>query len=356
MAFIDLTSELTGTLPGLSVFLAQRYVKQAFEEICRKRNWSFLQADAAIVAPAVVTTGTVSVTQYTATVTLNAAASAAVLAQTLTGATPGLTNMQFRVASVTSPAASQVYSIIAADTTTPAAIVLTLDRPLVEGTNAAATYQIYRAYITPPDPNFLGWQTVVDMTNARPLILNASSAKFDLLDPQRLSQGLAFYLGQYRGTMTTSAVTGAVAPNPNVDAGTNLYELWPVPTQGQTFYARYRLRRYPYGDAPTDELPAVVPEGLVMARALGWYAYPWAGTNAANFPTLRGMNFATLISSSRATFQEIYTSTARQDDEIAMQSVLKIGHGLRVTRPFGRGGDLPLVADSNYLQSHLVRF
>lgn len=356
MAFIDLTSELTGTLPGLSPFLAQRYIRQSFDEICRRRNWSFLQADAAIVCPSVVTTGTANVTQYSASVTLNAAASAAVLAQTVVGATPGLTGCQFRVTSVTSPNASQVYSILAADTTTPSAIVLTLDRILVESTNTAATYQIYRAYIPPPDANFLGWQSVVDQTNAYRLTLDCTSAKFDIADPQRLSQGLAYFLGQYRGTMMTNAVTGAVGPNPNVDAGTNLYELWPVPTQGQVFYARYRLRRYPYGDAPTDELPAVIPEGLVIARALGWYAYPWAGANAANFPTLRGMNFTALISSSRATFQEIYTSTVRQDDEVALQTVLKVGHGLRVGVPFGRAGDMPIVGDANYLQSHLVRF
>lgn len=356
MAFLDLTSELTGTLPGLSPFLAETYVRRAWEDICRQRNWSFLQGDAAIVCPAVVTSGTASVTQFSTVVTLDATASAAVLAQTVTGATPGLTNCQFRVTSPASPTAGQVYSILAADTTAPAAIVLTLDRPLVEATAATATYQIYRAYVTPPDPNFLGWQSVVDMANAYRLRLDRSSQAFDAADPQRLSQGLAYHLGQYRGTMTTNAVTGAVAPNPNVDAGTNLYELWPVPTQGQTFYARFRLRRYPYGDAPTDELPAIIPEAFVMARVLGWYAYPFAAANGANFPTLRGQPWALLIQQARAAWLDQRTATFRQDDEVALQTVLHVGHRLRPTVPFGRGDVQAFPIDSNYLQGHLVRF
>ena len=355
MAFVDLTSELTGAVPGLSPFLAQRFIRTAWDDLCRRRNWSFLQADAAIVCPAVVTAGTASVTQYSATVTLNAAASAAVLAQTVAGAVPGLTACQFRITS-TSGTVGQVYSIIAVDASTPAAIVLTLDRVCVEATAAAASYQIYRAYLPPPDANFLGWQSVVDPANALTLSLNQTAAQFDLADPQRQSQGLAAYLGQYRSTAITNAVTGAVGPNATVDAGTPLYELWPVPTSGQTFYARYRLRRFPYGDAPTDELPAIIPEGIVLARAYGWHVYPWAGANAANFPQLRGMNIPALIASARVTFAESYAAAARQDDEIALTSIVAPGRGLRPGTPFGRFGGAPALADANYLQGHLVRY
>ena len=156
MAFLDAVAELTGTLPGLSVFLAEKYIARAWQDICGRRNWAFLEGDASIVCPAVVTTGTVNVSQFSATVTFDATASAALLAQATPGSTPGLLGMAFRVTSPASPRAGQVYTIQTADISTPTAIVATLDRPLVEPTSATATFQIYRAYIPPPDPNFLG--------------------------------------------------------------------------------------------------------------------------------------------------------------------------------------------------------
>lgn len=354
MAFLDAWTELTGTLPGLSPFLAQKYISRAWLDICGLRNWSFLQSDASIVVPAVVSTGTVNVTQFSAAITFNAAASAALLAQTQVGATPGLAGMAFRVTSPASPQAGQVYTIISVDNSTPAAITAVLDRPLVEATSATATYQIYRAYIPPPDPNFLGWISVVDMTNAFKLRLDRSSAAFDAADPQRLSQGLAYYLGQYRGVSTVNAVTGATAPNPTQNAGTPLYELWPVPTQGQMLYARFRLRAFPYGDRPTDDLPAVVDTALVLQRALGWHAYPWAAANAASFPTMRGAPWPSLIQQARGQFWEAYTTANRRDNDQVEQAVLNRGRGLLQAVPFGRP-EPGFPIDSNFIQSHLIR-
>lgn len=358
MAFLDATAELTGTLPGLSPFLAEKYISRAWLDICGRRNWSFLEGDASIVCPAGVTTGAVAVVQFQQTVTFNAAASAALLAQTVVGSTPGLGGMAFRVTSPASPQAGQVYSIIAFDASAPAAIVATLDRPLVEATSATATFQIYRAYIPPPDPNFLGWISIVDMSNAFRLRLDRSSAAFDAADPQRLSQGLAYYLGQYRGVLTVNAVTGATGPNPTQNAGTPLYELWPVPTQGQSFYARYRLKAFPYGDQPTDDLPAVIDTGLVVQRALGWYALPWAASNVASFPTMRGQNWPTLIQAARASYWEMFNDAQRRDNEQVETSVLNRGKtGLRGGPvPFGRNDTPGFPIDSNYIQSHLIRF
>lgn len=357
MAFVDLTAELTGTLPGLSVFLAETYIKRAWSDICGQRNWSFLQGDASIVCPAVVTTGTVSVTQFSATITFNAAASAVLLAQTVAGATPGLLGMAFRVTTPASPSAGQIYSIVDVDATAPAAIVATLDRPVVEGTSAAATYQIYRAYLPPPDPNFLGWTSIVDFANAFVLHLNRSSAYFDLMDPQRLSQGLAYNLGQYRGVLTANYVTGATSPNPTQNAGTPLYELWPVPTQGQTFYARYKLKDFPYGNAPTDDLPPVMDGAIVLQRALGWYAYPWAMANQASFPTMRGVNWIGLVQTARSGYWEAFKDATRQDNEQVEQAVLARGHGLRAgyAAPFGRTEPGNYPRDANFIQSHLIR-
>jgi hypothetical protein len=164
-AFLDLVNELTGTLPGLSPLLARKYVNRALEAIYGERTWSFLQTDGVVVCPAMVTAGTVAITQYSATVTLDATASAALLAQTVVGATPGILTLQLRFGS--GPSLGGVYSIIACDATTdPTAIALTLDRVVQETTDADSTYQCYRCLVVPPISDFLKWESFVDNANA----------------------------------------------------------------------------------------------------------------------------------------------------------------------------------------------
>lgn len=355
MAYLDLVAELTGTLPGLSPLLAQKYINRAWEEIRDVRLWSFLTGEAAVVCPSVVTTGTAAVVQYTDTVTLDAAASAALLAQTQVGAVPGLTNMAIRFGTV--PAVGQVYSISAADATIPAAIVLTLSRLVVDATDAAASIQVYRPYITPPIADFLTWTSLVDMTNAFTIAgdrLTKTSTYFDRRDPQRQAQGLAYFCGNFLGSVVADPATGVVVPNPNVAAGSNTYELWPHPTQGQTFWAKFRRKGTAFA-AATDAPPAVISEGLILTRALAWHAYPFAQANQANFPTFKGVNWMQLILDAKASYRDELRDAKRNDEEAAPQQVWNTGHGLRT----GAGGfkgisDFPI--DSNYLQSHLVRF
>ncbi len=356
MAYIDLVNELTGTLPGLSPLLAEKYINRAYEKILTSKLWSFLLIDAAVVCPAQFTDGAFDITQYSTTITADADASAALLAQAQNTTQPGLTNMQIRfgAAAATSPAIGQVYNIVAVDDTDPTALVLTLDRMVMEATSATASYQCYRCYVTPPVSDFLAWQSWVDMVNAFPLRTNVTSSMFDLRDPQRQAQGLAYFVGYYAGAYTPNVITGAVSPNPNVEAGSNLYELWPHPVQGQTFYVRYRRRGTGFV-LPTEVQPAVIPDELILARALGWHAYPFAQANVANFPSFKNANFPTLIRQAQAQYAGLLQDTKIQDDEAALQSVWSTGHGLRQgVRDFKGISDFPI--DSNFMQSHLVRF
>jgi len=352
MALLDLIGELVGTVPGLSPLLAQKYIQGSWNTIRRKRLWSFLEIDGAVVCPAVVSTGSVNITQYSASVSLNAAASAALAAQTAVSATPGLTNMQIRFG-VTTPAAGQIYNIVAFDVV-GAPVVLTLDRVVQEATNAAAGYQCYRCYITPPIPDFLSWESIVDVANAIPgLRLNQSSAMFDLRDPQRQSFGLAYFCGRYAGAYIPDPATGAVRPNPNVDAGTHLYELWPHPTQGQNFYVRMRRRGTDF-TSMIDTQPEEIPDDLIVDYALFHDVYPFIGANVGNFPSFKGVPLGILIETKRREFMDGLQDAKRNDDEAAMQSVLRRGHGLR-GRPSGWKGDADFPIDSNYMQSHLIR-
>jgi hypothetical protein len=355
VAFLNLTALLAGLLPGLSPLLAQQQINSAWRHICGERLWSFLVLDGVVICPPQITAGAAAITQYSPTVSLNIAASAALLAQATPGAIPGITNVSIRFG--TSPAVGQIYNIIAADVTIPTAIVLTLDRPVVEATTLTAGYQVYRPYITPPIADFLKWESLSDFANGIVLAndrLNQTSKYFDMRDPQRAAQGIAYYCGNYVGAFIPNPATGAVVPNPNVEGGTNLYELWPHPTAGQTFYAKFRRR----GSAfvlPTDTQPGVIPDDLIVQRALGWHGYPFAMANVANFPTFKGANWTQLVAVARMSYEDQLRDVKRADEEAAPQQVWNRGHGLRPRSGDFRGvGDFPI--DANYLQSHLVRF
>lgn len=354
MAFRDLVAELVGVLPGLSPLLAQKYVNRAWEQIRDERLWNFLITDGVVICPVQITDGAVAITQFNASVTLNAAASAAIAPQIAGGAVPGITNLQIRFGT-TSPGAGQIYNIIAFNAAVPTAVVLTLDRVVVEPTAAASLYQLYRAYVTPPVADFLMWESLADFANAFALTktngrLGYTSAYFDARDPQRQAQGLAYFLGHYLGART---VGSAVSPNPNVPAGSSIFELWPHATSGQTFYARFRRRGTAFS-AQVDVQPTAISNALIIKRALYEHAYPFAKANAAQFPTFRGVSWDTLILTARADYQKYLRDTKRQDDEQA-PNVWNRGHGLRVGAADYKGMNAYPI-DANFLQSHLIRF
>lgn len=356
MAFLDMIGELTGVMPGLSPLLAQKYINRALVDVYNKRNWSFLVADGVVVCPTQIVTGSVSIVQYTNTVTLDAAASAAIASQIGASAVPGITNMQIRFGNA--PTSGQVYSITAVDNTNPAAVILTLDRVVVEATNAANAFQIYRCLLVPPLVDFKRWESLVDVANAISITsdrLRMTSAQLDRRDPQRAAQGLAYFVASWGGNRIGDVVTGATVPNANQNASTPIYELWPHPTSGQTFYVR--LRRYGAQLVNmTDELPEQIPETLVLAKALGSYCYPFAKANVANFPTFKGADWTTLMIDSMRQYNQLLLDATRNDNEQELQDVWNRGHGLRHPRPYGRFGDVSFPIDSDFLQSHLIRF
>ena len=338
MSFQALSSELTGFLPGLSPFLADSYINRSWREVRDARLWSFLQEDCGIVCPAQVTAGTVSITQFSATVTCDATASAALLAISLPSPLT-LTALQIRFGGAGNTAQTgQIYSIAAVDQTNPAVVVLTLGRLVMEATDAASGYQVYRCYITPTVDDFLAWQSVVDMTNGWRLKLNYTSSSFDARDPQRQAQGQAYYVGGFKGNPE-------LQPKPQ-------YELWPHPTSGQTFYARYRRQGEDFAE-PADTQPVIIPDALIIHRALGYHAYPWAAANIGHFPALKGANFGLLMLDAKKMYQEDLLRAKRQDDEQELQTVWARGHGL-IHGLRGAHAMVSYPIDSAFLQAHLI--
>ena len=93
-------------------------------------------------------------------------------------------------------------------------------------------------------------------------------------------------------------------------------------------------------------------------NAPSWYAYPFVAANVANFPTFRGVDTSMLITLARKQYGEELLDAKRNDNESALQDVWNTGHGLRDGGRFGsfKGDDQSYPIDSNFLQSHLIRF
>lgn len=343
MAYADLCAELSGTLPGLSGFLAENFILRAYRKVRDARLWSFLIGDGSISCPAALMTGTFSITQGNPTITsvdpVTVAAVTPLLAQ--------ITTQQIRLQATGQT--SQIYRIVSAVAGPP--LALTLDRPVQEPSNTGSAYLLYRCYVTAP-PDFLRWISVVDMQHGWPLTLDRTSWAFDKVDPQRASLGQAMYLGSYQTDPNQELVQADV---------TKWYELWPGPVQGQQFYYRYRRRGQDFTN-PGDVQNAVIPDDLILQCALGFYAYPWCAANPGHFPALaKTNNWMALIQSITrpptrgvpgGIYYEMLQDAKRQDDNSMMQSVWNRGHGLRPASGDRSGVGYPI--DADYIQQHLV--
>lgn len=331
MPFVDIAAKLSGDIPGLSPLQAESIVTAAWKDVCNARLWSFLMVDGAVVLPGQVTAGTVTFTQYASPflVTLDAAASAAVT-PFLSGNGPQLTQMQIRFNG------GSLYSILSVNSAVPTARVLTLDRMVVEPGGSGIGYQIYRAYITAPASNFLRWESFNDFQNGYAIVkdrLSRSRMEFDARDPQRMSQGQAFFLGENKG-VTTSAV---------------FWEFWPHPTDGQIFIATYRSSGFDPDYTSATSAPApIIPDSLVETRAKGWYAYQWAHANKGNFAALAKTDWVSLITDAKNQYTRQLLDVKRIDDEQAPQTVFNRGRGR------SNINGLMGPADAAYWQSHPI--
>ncbi len=95
MAFIDYWRELEGTYPKMPGTLAQIYVNRAWSDVRDAGPWSFLQGFGVLVCPAVISAGSVTVTQFSTTIVADATAAAALNA--VVSSTPPLASTSLGV-------------------------------------------------------------------------------------------------------------------------------------------------------------------------------------------------------------------------------------------------------------------
>lgn len=320
MAYLDYASELTGWLPKLPFPLAQRIINRAWSDICDSRLWSFLISETALTAPAIVSTGTANVTQFSASVVGSAAAKAVWDAL----ANPVITQRQFRLSG-----GGPIYNIRSYDNVTG---TITLDRIFQEATNATAQYQIYRCYYTVPSVDFLRWVSVFDPNNGRWLKLNRMKAEIDRRDPTRGATGDALWIASYK-TDTNAASNTYQWP---------VYELWPHPVNAKGYQALYQRRGTAFS-ASTDALPPQIDDDILLAKARV-LAYEWAEANKGRIPELRGSDYRFLMGAAQKDYVDGLNKAAKQDEETFLQNWIVPGDAEAFCGPI----------DATFAQSHEV--
>jgi hypothetical protein len=311
-------NELVGQIPGLSPLLAQKFINRAYEAIRESRHWSFQMAEGILFAPNVISTGSVSVTQFSATFTMNAAA---ITALNLL-ANPVITKRQLRISG------GPIYSIA---TYTDATGVGTFDRLYRETTNAAAEYDISRIYYGTPlngagteVTDFLRYRSIVNFNSSYRLHLNWTKEQLDMFDPQRTSSGDPYVLASHKADSSNQPV----------------WELWPSPQSELTFLCSYQRRGVDFTVAGNESAPSAIGEDLIIEKALE-LGCDWANKNQGRLKELKGTNWLLASAKHNRNFKEALIVKEKQDEETFNQNYLVDDFKY----PY-----FPI--DSNYIQAH----
>lgn len=175
--------------PALDPKLSQDLVKDAFRRLAEMRRWSWLVKFGQFIAPQVYSTGTVTVTQNSTTVTGSG-----------TTFTAAMVGRQFRVG-----LAAPIYTIAQYVSATEIA----LDSPWGGPSGSAQTFMIYQCFFTPPS-DFHQFITLWDPAFNWQLYLDVQQAELNVWDAQRANVSNA-YVVSFRD-YTTSQVGVVNAP------------------------------------------------------------------------------------------------------------------------------------------------
>ncbi len=313
MAFADLWNELLGHVPPLSPFLAQKFINRAWRDIRQVKSWSFQIAEGFLIVPESITAGTVTVTQFSKVVTPNATA---ITALNAAGSHPLLGERQFRLAS-----GSRIYNIDTYD-----GAVITLLEEYQEETAAGSSYEVFRCFFKPPTSDFIRFISIRDLVTNYHIRLNYTQEELNRCDPQRNTTGDPLYCASYRADSTNGP----------------LFELWPIPSSARSYQVLYQKRGLDLS-APTDVLPSVIPDNLVLDRAL-YYAFRWAEQNKGVHKELMASDWRYLSQDVNRNYMQQLSRSIREDEDIFMQTI----HFKE-----SRSGFMTPI-DANYAQNHVV--
>ena len=299
--------------PAAGPLLAQDWVNYAFRDLIEKRKWSWSIAQSQFIFPAVVTAGTVTVTnQSNAVVGIGTAFTAAMIGQ------------QFRTSTLT-----PIYTITAVGSAT----TLTLDQPWGAASGSGQGYKIYIAYQIPPT-DFHAFISIWDPNFSWSLWSTVSQAELNTYDAQRASQGTPYVVADFD---YTGLAFGGVAISPQLPR----FEVWPH-QQAQYVIPFMYEKRFPDLNDANGELPRFIPGNVLLEGALAQCAR-WPGPESGKNPY-----FSLQLAQ---THQALYDKQVREleinDDNVYGRDV---SYGIQ-DLPFC---PYPFPVNSSYLQLHAI--
>ena len=320
--FVNLVSELVGTVPKLSALHAGQLVNRAWSKVRDFRLWSFnVIADAQIFVPAVITAGSVTTTFGSTSITVDATAAVALNAAGLNfpplagGLGIGRQIRLSQASGLSSPTGPN-YSIVTWDGTS----VLTIDKPFGEGSLTNSTYQVLKCYFVAPgfpytsqtaDPNFVRFLSIANRQNGYAFSgrnLNWSQEQLNAIDPPRGGQGDAYIQANYGRTAS----------------GLPVFEMYPNPVNQAVYYATY-LTRWPNLSPSVDlpQMPYQLADLVIYGAKL--LAAQWALANVVTFPELAGTNWVAYAGMQQTEFKDALIQCIKVDDEIMPGEVRRQG-------------------------------
>ena len=201
--FTTLWNRLQLRSPAIGPALAQDFVRDAFNQLAERREWSWLQRSSAFFPPTFTLTGTVSVVGDSVYVTGVATTftALAIGAQIRIGGLGGSSYPTYTIAQI------------------PSDTLLVMDKPWAGPSLSTQQYQVFQCYYpVPADFNY--FYSIVNTTSNYRLWHNLTQAELDLADPQRIQVGITFaaafydYTTNYNGSISPTLQVSGTGPAP----------------------------------------------------------------------------------------------------------------------------------------------
>lgn len=333
---LDLASEMTLQIPGLPRLLAVKQVNQAIEKLQKEYLWSWNIGEGVLIIPDSVASGTVAVTKYSASVTFDATAIAALNASP-TSIIP-IAKRQFRLSG------GPVYNILSYNSITG---VTVLDRIYTEDTSASAAYLVYRVYYEPPstdgvtaNTDFLRYLSILNTAQGYSITgrrLYMTQQELNARDPLRAAYGQPYFMSSYKPTPNNPASANAA------NQGFMQYEMWPHCVTNQAMKGIYERQHVDL--VASAYVPSQMNLELLKYRQLE-LGYRWALQNAGRIPELKGVDWRFALAEVERAYKYALVGAKRNDKEIMLTLITP---GNPINNFLG-----PI--DSNFMQSHDTPF
>ncbi len=182
--FISIYNRLLNRAPAVGVLLAQDLVRDSFQQLQSRREWSWLVKRSSWYPSVYYSTGTISIVPGGFLVTGSGTAWDTTFVGTqIRGGLPPTNLPTYTIVAVLSPTS------------------LLLDSPWVGPSLAGSNYQIFQCYFPTPS-DFVSFVSLISVTNNYQLHTNVSQATLDLVDAQRVYLAGNSYAASYYDTTT----------------------------------------------------------------------------------------------------------------------------------------------------------